>query len=98
MKKGKNKPKIMKKKKNGRNGQSMLEEKMLEDKKMELNGVVKEALPGTLFEIISEANTKILATLSGKLRQNQIRILPGDEVIVEVSPYDPSRGRISRRK
>lgn len=98
MKKGKNKLKIMKKKKNGRNGQSMLEEKMLEDKKMELNGVVKEALPGTLFEIISEANTKILATLSGKLRQNQIRILPGDEVIVEVSPYDPSRGRISRRK
>jgi translation initiation factor IF-1 len=98
MKKGKNKLKIMKKKKNGRNGQSMLEEKMVEDKKMELNGVVKEALPGTLFEIISEANTKILATLSGKLRQNQIRILPGDEVIVEVSPYDPSRGRISRRK
>lgn len=76
----------------------MQEEKMVEDKKMELNGVVKEALPGTLFEILSEANTKILATLSGKLRQNQIRILPGDEVIVEVSPYDPSRGRISRRK
>lgn len=88
----------MKKKKNGLSGQSMQEEKMVEDKKMELNGVVKEALPGTLFEILSEANTKILATLSGKLRQNQIRILPGDEVIVEVSPYDPSRGRISRRK
>lgn len=88
----------MKKKKNGLNGQSVQEEKMFEDKKMELNGVVKEALPGTLFEILSEANTKILATLSGKLRQNQIRILPGDEVIVEVSPYDPSRGRISRRK
>lgn len=89
---------MKKKKKNGLNGQSVQEEKMFEDKKMELNGVVKEALPGTLFEILSEANTKILATLSGKLRQNQIRILPGDEVIVEVSPYDPSRGRISRRK
>lgn len=76
----------------------MLEEKMVEDKKMEINGVVKDALPGTLFEVISEANTKILATLSGKMRQNQIRILPGDEVVVEVSPYDPSRGRISRRK
>lgn len=88
----------MKKKKNGHNGQSMLEEKMVEEKKMEINGVVKDALPGTLFEVLSEANTKILATLSGKMRQNQIRILPGDEVIVEVSPYDPSRGRISRRK
>ena len=76
----------------------MLEEKMVEEKKMEINGVVKDALPGTLFEVLSEANTKILATLSGKMRQNQIRILPGDEVIVEVSPYDPSRGRISRRK
>jgi translation initiation factor IF-1 len=89
---------MKKKKKNGHNGQSMLEEKMVEDKKMEINGVVKDALPGTLFEVISEANTKILATLSGKMRQNQIRILPGDEVVVEVSPYDPSRGRISRRK
>lgn len=88
----------MKKKKNGHSGQSMLEEKMVEEKKMEINGVVKDALPGTLFEVLSEANTKILATLSGKMRQNQIRILPGDEVIVEVSPYDPSRGRISRRK
>ena len=93
-----NRSKIMKKKKNGHSGQSVQETGLIEDKKMELNGVVKEALPGTLFEIISEANTKILATLSGKLRQNQIRILPGDEVIVEVSPYDPSRGRISRRK
>jgi len=90
--------KIMKKKKNGRSGQSAQGTEFVEDKKMELNGVVKDALPGTLFEIISEANTRILATLSGKLRQNQIRILPGDEVIVEVSPYDPSRGRISRRK
>jgi len=89
---------MKKKKKNGHSGQSMLEEKMVEEKKMEINGVVKDALPGTLFEVLSEANTKILATLSGKMRQNQIRILPGDEVIVEVSPYDPSRGRISRRK
>ena len=88
----------MKKNKNGRSGQSEQNVDLIEDKKMELNGVVKDALPGTMFEILSEANTKILATLSGKLRQNQIRILPGDEVIVEVSPYDLSRGRISRRK
>jgi translation initiation factor IF-1 len=88
----------MKKNKSGRSGQLEQNNDLANDSKMELHGVVKEALPGTLFEIITDANTRVLATLSGKLRQNQIRILPGDEVIVEVSPYDPSRGRISRRK
>lgn len=88
----------MKKNKNGRSGQFQQETNLVNESKMELHGVVKEALPGTLFEIITDANTRVLATLSGKLRQNQIRILPGDEVIVEVSPYDPSRGRICKRK
>lgn len=64
---------------------------------MELYGVVDDALPGTWFRVVTESNVEILATLSGKLRQNNIRILPGDYVTVEVSPYDTSRGRITYR-
>ena len=66
--------------------------------KIELNGVVVDALPGTLFKIRVEGDQEVLCTLSGKLRQNHIRILPADEVVVEVSPYDLSRGRIVWRK
>ena len=67
------------------------------DDRMELHGVVDDALPGTWFKVVTESNVKILATLSGKMRQNNIRILPGDYVVVEVSPYDTSRGRITYR-
>lgn len=66
--------------------------------KIELNGVVVDALPGTLFKIRVEGDQEVLCTLSGKMRQNHIRILPADEVVVEVSPYDLSRGRIVWRK
>lgn len=66
--------------------------------RMELYGIVDDALPGTWFRIVTESNTQILATLSGKLRQNNIRVLPGDYVTVEVSPYNPSLGRIVWRK
>jgi translation initiation factor IF-1 len=65
---------------------------------MEFRGVVEDALPGTWFKVLTENNIYVLATLAGKLRQNHIRVLPGDSVVVEVSPYDPSRGRISWRK
>jgi translation initiation factor IF-1 len=65
---------------------------------MELLGVVDDALPGTWFRVITESGVQILATLSGKLRQNNIRILPGDYVTVEVSPYDTSRGRVTWRR
>jgi len=65
---------------------------------MELFGRVDDALPGTWFRVITESNVQILATLSGRMRQNNIRVLPGDYVIVEVSPYDTSRGRITYRK
>jgi len=64
---------------------------------MQIYGRVEDALPGTWFKIMTENNVSILATLSGKLRQNNIRILTGDDVIVEVSPYDMTRGRIVRR-
>ena len=88
----------MKKKKNGHNGQSAQAIDSENDSKLELRGVVEDAIPGTWFSVITESKVKILATLSGKLRQNHIKILPGDEVMVEVSPYDTSRGRISWRK
>lgn len=68
------------------------------DDRMELHGIVDDALPGTWFRIVTESNVQILATLSGKMRQNNIRILPGDYVVVEVSPYDTSRGRITWRQ
>lgn len=72
--------------------------KMEREDRMELKGIVEDALPGTWFKILTETNTIVLATLGGKLRQNHIRILAGDEVVVEVSPYDMSRGRIVWRK
>lgn len=69
------------------------------DDRLTLTGTVDEALPGTWFKIkLSSGEVYVLATLSGKMRQNHIQILPGDNVIVEVSPYDTSRGRIVRRK
>lgn len=67
--------------------------------KLELHGVVEEALPGTWFKVkVDSSGQIVLCTLSGKLRQNHIHILPGDNVVIEVSPYDVSRGRISWRR
>ena len=68
--------------------------------KFELEGVVEKALPATKFEVRVEAggNEKIIVcTLSGKLRQNYIRIIPGDKVTVEISPYDLTKGIITWR-
>lgn len=64
---------------------------------LELEGVVVEALPNATFQVELENGHKILAHISGKLRMNYIRILPGDKVKVEVSPYDLTRGRITWR-
>lgn len=86
--------------KNRKNHNSQLESTRDEDRqdKIEFQGIVQEALPGTWFKVRTEAGTDVLCTLSGKLRQNHIHILPNDSVTIEVSPYDPSRGRISWRK
>jgi translation initiation factor IF-1 len=65
--------------------------------RMEMEGVVEEALPGTLFRVKCAGDHMVLTTLSGKLRQNNIKVLPGDRVTIQVSPYDLSRGRISWR-
>jgi translation initiation factor IF-1 len=63
-----------------------------------VEGVVKELLPNTMFRVELENGHEILAHISGKMRLHFIRILPGDTVVVEMSPYDLSKGRITYRK
>ena len=62
-----------------------------------ITGVVDELLPSAMFRITLENNHKIIATIAGKLRQHNIRILAGDSVEIEMSPYDLNRGRIIYR-
>ena len=64
---------------------------------IEIEGIVKEALPNAQFKVELPTGHVILAVISGKLRMNFIRILPGDKVKVEMSPYDLTRGRITWR-
>lgn len=64
---------------------------------IELEGVVTEALPNATFRVELANDHKILAQISGKLRMNYIRIVPGDKVTVEMSPYDLTKGRITWR-
>lgn len=64
---------------------------------IEMQGTVLESLPNAMFEVELESGHKILAHISGKLRMNFIKILPGDKVTVELSPYDLTRGRITWR-
>ena len=64
---------------------------------IELEGTVVESLPNTMFSVDIGGGHTILAHISGKLRMNFIRIYPGDKVTVELSPYDPTRGRITWR-
>ena len=70
---------------------------MAKDDMIELEGVVKEALPNTTFLVDIGNDHTILAHISGKLRMNFIRILPGDKVTVQMAPYDLTRGRITWR-
>ena len=70
---------------------------MSKDDVIEMQGVVLEALPNATFLVELECGHKILAHISGKLRMNFIRILPGDKVTIELSPYDLTRGRITWR-
>ena len=64
---------------------------------IEVAGVVTDSYPNAMFEVTLESGHKILATISGKLRMNYIRVLTGDKVTVELSPYDLTRGRITWR-
>ena len=70
---------------------------MAKDDVIELEGTVIEALPNTMFQVDIGNGHTILAHISGKLRMNFIRILPGDKVTVQMSPYDLTRGRITWR-
>ena len=70
---------------------------MPKDDMIEVEGIVVESLPNAMFQVELENGHRILAHISGKLRMNFIRILPGDKVTLELSPYDLTRGRITWR-
>ena len=70
---------------------------MAKDGVIEVEATVVEALPNTMFKVKLENGVIILAHVSGKIRMHYIRILPGDRVTVEMSPYDLTRGRITYR-
>ncbi len=61
---------------------------------IKVQGTVKETLPNAFFKVELESGVELLAHVSGKMRMRYIRILPGDTVEMEISPYDPSKGRI----
>lgn len=64
---------------------------------IKMSGVVDECLPNAMFRVVLDNNHKIIATLGGKMRQHNIRILAGDSVEIEMSTYDLSRGRVVYR-
>lgn len=64
---------------------------------IEMEGTIQESLPNAMFRVQLENGMSILAHISGKIRKNFIRILPGDKVKIELSPYDLTRGRITYR-
>ena len=64
---------------------------------VQVEGTITETLPGTKFKVKIDEGHELLAHISGRMRMNYIKILPGDTVIVEMSPYDLTKGRIVRR-
>ncbi len=70
---------------------------MSKESAIEVEGIVTDALPNAVFKVKLENGHEVVAHISGKLRQNYIKILPGDRVTIELSPYDLSRGRITWR-
>lgn len=71
---------------------------MVKEGKIEVEGTIRETLPNAMFRVELDNGHKVLAHVSGKMRMNFIRILPGDKVKVELSPYDLTRGRIIYRE
>src|SRR5687768_18611462 len=72
-------------------------EGMSKEDAIEVTGTVLETLPNAMFQVELENKHRVLAHISGKMRKHFIRILPGDKVLVELSPYDLTRGRITYR-
>ena len=70
---------------------------MSKEDKLQLEGEVLDALPNAMFKVRLENDHEVVAHISGKMRMHYIRILPGDRVTVEISPYDLSKGRITYR-
>ena len=70
---------------------------MVKQDKIEFKGKVTELLPNAMFRVMLENNHEVLAHTAGKLRKNRIRVLTGDNVLVEVTPYDLTKGRIIYR-
>ena len=71
---------------------------MAKEEAIEVEGTIKETLPNAMFRVELDNGHKVLAHISGKMRMHFIKILPGDKVTVELSPYDLNRGRITYRK
>ncbi len=71
---------------------------MAKEEAITVDGTVLEPLPNAMFRVELENGHKVLAHISGKMRMHYIRILPGDKVTVELSPYDLSKGRVTYRK
>lgn len=71
---------------------------MAKEEAIEVEGIVKEALPNTMFRVELQNGHMIMAHLSGKMRKHYIRIVPGDSVKIELSPYDLEKGRIIFRQ
>ncbi|MEQ8246213.1 MAG: translation initiation factor IF-1 [Alphaproteobacteria bacterium] len=70
---------------------------MAKEEMLELNGTVEEILPNAMFRVKLENEHEVLAHTSGKMRKNRIRVLAGDKVLVEMTPYDLTKGRITFR-
>lgn len=70
----------------------------MKQENIELSGEVTQALGNSMFRVSTDNGLSLLCTISGKIRKNFIRIVPGDKVEVEISPYDLTKGRITRRK
>ena len=70
---------------------------MVKQDKIEFKGKVTELLPNAMFRVMLENNHEVLAHTAGKLRKNRIRVLAGEQVLVEMTPYDLTRGRITFR-
>jgi len=75
----------------------MVKREMAKEDSIEVQGTVLETLPNAMFRVEMENGHKILAHISGKMRMHFIKILPGDKVTVELTPYDLTRGRITYR-
>ena len=71
---------------------------MAKEEAIEVEGIVKEALPNIMFRVELKNGHLILAHMSGRMRQNRIKIVPGDKVKIEMSPYDLTKGRIVYRE